>query len=356
MAKQPKGLLAQTPHHGGRAPGKEHRFREVEKEAGFEEGRYTPTIPAVIEEGFDSPEWIFQVVEGGLPVLVVSGEEGLVIKSRRGRNLARFFPEILALRPLLPCGTILDADLVCRKWAGAPHERLLLTDEEITAATLDRPCVLVAHDILSLSRRDFTIRTTGARRRALGALARNISSPVLTLADVVEQNGFELTMLACQRDFSGVRGKMKASSYPGRESRIWVEIPCDGRTRMVVGGYRLDGERLFIQCGVYENMELEFIETLEVPPGLRESLRQHMEPLTRSERSFREAPAWEPGTHWTAPDLVVELSDEGLERMRLDLCPDNIHRAHAGVWRRGQNARRGSKSGVRMQQRLRFQK
>ncbi len=353
MSKQSKSRNTQGKDRGRRTA--RGWRKETFTQGGLEKENYQPTIPIVVEEGFDSPEWIFQLVEEGIPVLLEATEDDPLIRDRRGRNLNRFFPELIDPLRRLPSGTILDADIVCRTEPVEPHERQFQSDGEIAERMSTNRCVAIVHDLLSWNGVSRTTATTGVRRRELLEHLSSIAEPAIIAADIIEASGVEAVRMACETGHPAVRAKMKGSSYPGRETRAWREIPCDTGSLLVAGAL-LDPDfdergRLRLLAGAFEKGRLIFQRRLIVPDQQKRTV-ELLRPLTRGQQSFHENPGWLPGLHWLAPEMVVQVDGAQVIRARPDLSAEHVHpRA-----RHAANLLRRMRAGdpLRLQKRLRF--
>ena len=355
MAEQPGSSTAEIEDGSRFSPGetKEDHRRQTqngERETGLEVGRFIAAIPTVVDEAFDSPEWLFEIVEEGLPVLIIAGTEP-EIRTRLGRNIYRYFPELSEAIRSLPPATGLDANVICRSRQDGAHERIWMTDHEIRIASERNPCLAVAHDVLAIAGEDYRAATAG-RRDALAGLLSGVRESI-ELAIVAENNGVELVQLAVEANASGVLAKRKGTYYPGRLTRSWRFIPCNGRELLVVGGYQRDGENLSVLAGAFDGGVFEFIQEARVPVARRATVLRKLQPLTRRNHPFHENPGWKLGRFWTSPELVVEVERGRLVRIRPDLCPTDI------LVRRGgsenvMRMRRSRADSLRLQKRLRF--
>ena len=355
MAEQPQSRDPQAQDGSRRAARRWTEEARPENDRAKES--FLPTVPTVVEEGFDSPEWVFQIVEEGVPLLVVRDEDGASLRDRRGRNLARFFPELIDALLALPAGTTLDADVVCRKARSEPHDRQFLSDEAIQRNAAALPCLLIVHDLLEWNGQSRTTASTGIRRRELLEAAASFDERFMIAAELIEGAGTEAVRIACENGHRSVRAKMKGSPYPGRETRVWREIPCNELQLLVVGGY-IDPDfdnrgMLRLLTGAFDRGRFAFQKRATVPSAMKERVLDAIRPLTRGQHPFHENPGWLPGLHWVSPELVVQLEGSRVERIRPDLSAETIHPRTVERVRRGSRRTRANDQ-LRMQKRLRF--
>lgn len=289
-------------------------------------------------------------------MLLEAGPDGPSIEDRRGRNLNRFFPELLGVLEQLPPGSVLDADIVNRGNRSEPHDRQFMTDEEISGRMASSPCIAIAHDLLAWDGTNRTTASTGVRRRELIDNLAAIEDCAIVPANVMEATGHEAVLGACDEGHPAVRAKMKGSPYPGRETRAWCEIPCASGAMLVAGGLidpDFDEKHVLrILAGAFEQGRFTFQRRIRVPENQKSLVLDALRPLTRGQHAFHENPGWSPGLHWLAPDMVIQVEGARLVRLRPDLSGPAVHPRSGQI----QRSRRRKTAGepLRLQKRLRF--
>lgn len=105
------------------------------------------------------PKW------DGFRACALVGAGGVTLWSRQGKELSRYFPELLeALAGQVPPGCVLDGEAVV--WSfDAPQRRLVTSRAALHAVARDRPASFVAFDLLAVAGHD--IRDTHDRTQAL---------------------------------------------------------------------------------------------------------------------------------------------------------------------------------------------
>ena len=141
------------------------------------------------------PRWSFEVKWDGFRALV-STEDGLRIRSRRGWNMTLALPEL----GKLPRGLVLDGEVVAFNRQGDPHfpllaRRVLSYDRTIRAH-------LMVFDLLRLDGEDMTVRRYRERRSLLESL--DLNGPHWTTPCTFD-DGEALLEAACERRSRGRR-------------------------------------------------------------------------------------------------------------------------------------------------------
>jgi bifunctional non-homologous end joining protein LigD len=158
------------------------------------------------------PGWSFELKWDGFRALV-STEDGLRVRSRRGWNMTPVLPELRKL----PTGLVLDGELVAWKgrvpWFPNVCRRVLNHD-------LSVPLTYVVFDLLRLDGTDLTNRRFEDRRDllvSLGLDAPGWATPE-TFAD-----GHALYAGVCEHGLEGIVAKKRSSLYRSGQ-RGWVKL------------------------------------------------------------------------------------------------------------------------------------
>ena len=170
-------------------------------------------------------QWAFEVKWDGFRA-IVSTENGLRVRSRRGWNMTNHVPELA----VLPRGLVLDGELVAFDEHGAPHWPLLC--ERVLHGNRSVPVTFVAFDVLRVDGYDLMCNPWTTRRALLQELGverwcvrlSDVFDDGAALFDAVVEHGLE-GVVAKRREGvyrPGYRGwtKVKNPSYWRRESEI----------------------------------------------------------------------------------------------------------------------------------------
>ncbi|MFG6082240.1 hypothetical protein ACEUZ9_002884 [Paracoccus litorisediminis] len=126
------------------------------------EARHVKEVPA-------GPGWVYEPKYDGFRCLAERCGDKVVLHSKNGKDLARYFPEMVP--PILAISDqdfILDGELMLRAGSfGSLQMRLHPAKSRVTKLSSEMPARLIAFDLLRLSGNDLRKRSYGARRTAL---------------------------------------------------------------------------------------------------------------------------------------------------------------------------------------------
>ena len=156
--------------------------------------------------------WSYELKFDGFRA-IVSTEDALEVRSRRGWDMTPVLPELRAL----PTGLVLDGELVA--WKGKePHFPLVC--RRVLNRDMSVPLTFVIFDVLRCDRIDLTGHPYDERRSELVQLG--LDGIGWTTIEVFD-DGPALFTAVCELGFEGVVAKNHSSLYrPG--DRGWVEI------------------------------------------------------------------------------------------------------------------------------------
>ena len=156
--------------------------------------------------------WSFELKWDGFRALV-STEEGLTVRSRRGWDMTPVLPELRAL----PDGLVLDGELVA--WKGT-EPNFPLVCRRILHHDMSVPLTFVIFDLLRRDGVNLTGRPYDERRSELGQLGLDGIGWATTEAF---DDGQALFAAVCELGFEGVVAKHHSSFYRPND-RGWVKV------------------------------------------------------------------------------------------------------------------------------------
>jgi bifunctional non-homologous end joining protein LigD len=163
--------------------------------------------------------WFFELKWDGFRA-IVSTEDGLRVRSRRGWNMTELLPELRDL----PAGLVLDGELVA--WQKSqPYFPLVC--RRVLNRDMTVPLTYVIFDVLRRDRDDLTAEPYLSRRRTLQEL--RLDGPSWTTSETFE-DGPALFDAVCSFGLEGVVAKRLSSRYRPNE-RGWIKTknPNDWR-------------------------------------------------------------------------------------------------------------------------------
>lgn len=169
------------------------------------------------------PKW------DGYRACALVGAGGVSLWSRQGKELSRYFPELLeALARQVPPGCVLDGEAVV--WSGdrldfdALQRRLVASKAGLPALVRDRPASFVAFDLLAVAGHDIRDSPLEQRRELLEQLAAGWEPP-LNLSPITQDRTQALDWFE-ELHHAGLEGlvvKGAGQSYQGGV-RQWIKV------------------------------------------------------------------------------------------------------------------------------------
>ena len=283
--------------------------------------KLAPMLADLGETPFDDPDWLFEPKLDGYRVLAFIDGDRVALRSRRGLELARAFPAIVAELAAQGAGTmLLDGEIVALGADGRPsfnalqQRAQLKTEREIAAAERATPGVLFCFDLLHFAGVGLREARFAARRRYLAQCL--LPGPHVQLVHA-QQDGTALYAAALASGFEGVMAKKRASTYaPGRRSPSWRKIKSTHSAEFVVGGYtRGKGARKplgALLLGVHDAKrkgKLRYVG--HVGTGFDDatlrSVQRRAAPLETGKSPFAARPPANGAPTWLVPRLVAEI-------------------------------------------------
>lgn len=186
------------------------------------------------------PKW------DGFRCLAFVDGAGVDMRSRHGRPLARYFPEVASALAEIGRGYVLDGELVVpsgdRLDFGALLQRLHPAASRVELLSRETPAAYVAFDVVAAGGADLTERGFAERRRILEALLDGAPSPIrLTPSTRDPAVAARWLEEAGGGGIDGVVVKEEGLKYvPGK--RRMLKVKRERTADCVVGAFRWHGE------------------------------------------------------------------------------------------------------------------
>ena len=187
-----------------------------------------PMLAAAVDAVPDDGELVFEPKWDGFRCVVFRDGDEVLLQSRSGKPLNRYFPEVEAeMRRVLPPQAVVDGELVVAVDEeldfDALSERIHPAASRVALLAEQTPAVFVAFDLLALGQRELLETPTTARRAALLELAEP-SGLHVTPATADRALAREWFTLFEGAGLDGVIGKVADGPYtPGKRSMIKVK-------------------------------------------------------------------------------------------------------------------------------------
>jgi ATP-dependent DNA ligase len=295
--------------------------------------------------------WIFEPKWDGFRALVFRDGDEILIQSRDGKSLNRYFPELLdPLRSELPARCVLDGEIVVAKDDGLDFEKLQLrihpAASRVRLLSQEIPGSIVFFDLLCEGDRDLRGDPFRTRRKELESVLSSAAPPIhLTPATRETSVALDWFRRFEGAGLDGVMAKPVSLAYEPAK-RVMLKVKHERDCDCVVAGFRWHkkGEGtavgslllgLFSDSGVLQHVGVCASFTQEKRRELAEYLapyrqdaladhpwkhwaehgsatEEHRMPGGQSRWSQGKDLSWEP----LRPELVVEVAYEHMQGSR----------------------------------------
>ena len=340
------GATAVEAHAGARAA----PFPDARKER--------PMLATLVDVAFDAPGWLWEPKLDGVRMLAFIRDGKAELRSRRGVDVTKQYPSLVASLAAQPAATmVLDGEVCALDEAGVPRFQLLQPRINLTrgvdAAKVDAelPVVYFVFDLLYLD--GYDLRAVPLRERKALLQSRLLPKGDLRVVSHVEEHGRDLEAGARRLGFEGVVGKRADSRYePGVRSRAWLKVKAVREQEFVVGGYTAgEGARRAtfgaLALGCYDDGKLRYAGNVGSGFDERElaAVIERLKALSTEAPPFADAERVQGQARWVRPELVAavkfaEWTQDGRLRapvflgLRDDIDPKQVRRevASATAW------------------------
>ena len=187
--------------------------------------------------------WIFEPKWDGFRALVFRDGDEVLIQSRDGKSLNRYFPELLEpLRSQLPARCVLDGEIVVAKDDALNFDALQLrihpAASRVKLLSREIPASIVFFDLLSEGDRDLRSMAFEDRRRMLESLLSSVAPPIhLTPATRESSTAADWFRRFEGAGLDGVVVKPVSGSYEANK-RVMLKVKHERDCDCVVAGFR----------------------------------------------------------------------------------------------------------------------
>jgi len=205
-----------------------------------------PILPMLckrIGELPEGPTWIFEPKWDGFRTLVFRDGDEILIQSRDGKSLNRYFPELLdPIRAQLPARCVLDGEIVLANHGGLDFEALQLrihpAASRVKLLSQESPASIVFFDLLCEGERDLRREPFQSRRHELESLLAATAPPIhLTPATKEWKVAADWFSRFEGAGLDGVVAKPISSTYQP-DKRVMFKVKHERDCDCVVAGFR----------------------------------------------------------------------------------------------------------------------
>jgi bifunctional non-homologous end joining protein LigD len=303
---------------------------------------------------FSKPGWLFEVKYDGYRCIAERHGERAELRSRRGRDLSRTFPELVRALEALPVDhLVLDGEIIAPDAEGRPvFQRLqqraqLRNPRDVEHTALEIPVVLFAFDLLAFEDYDLRGLPLSARKSILEELLPQRGP--LRYSAHFEERGEAVYEEITRRRLEGMVAKRSDSPYVSRRSSDWRKIRALETDDFVIVGFtRPRGSRAgfgALHLAAYLGPELTYVGRVGsgFDDRLLGELREELDAIARPTPPCPVPEALARSSVLVEPRLVCEVryteltSDGSLRqpvflRLRDDKAPEECaHPLHASA-------------------------
>jgi len=212
-----------------------------------------PMLAKRVEELPAGATWIFEPKWDGFRALVFRDGDEVLIQSRDGKSLNRYFPELLEpLCAQLPARSVLDGEIVIAKDDALDFDALQLrihpAQSRVKLLSREIPASIVFFDLLSEGDRDLRNIAFEDRRSMLESLLSSVAPPIhLTPATKESKIATDWFRRFEGAGLDGVVAKPVSGTYESNK-RVMLKVKHERDCDCVVAGFRWHkkGERTMI--------------------------------------------------------------------------------------------------------------
>jgi DNA ligase D-like protein (predicted ligase) len=273
-------------------------------------------LATLTSDRFSDDGWLFEAKLDGVRAICAADGGEPVLYSRNRTQMNTSYPELVeALAVAGGPRFVADGEVVALSPHGhssfaALQPRIHLTDPDKARAT-GVPVYYYLFDLLAYDGRDAVSLPLHQRKKLLRRAFR-FTDP-LRLADYRRGAGEKYFAHACAHGWEGVIAKYSESAYSAGRSREWLKFKCTAEQEFVVGGFTEPaGSRVGFGALLlgYHDGTGRLCYAGKVGTGydtatLR-ALRARLDALRVDSSPFA-GPGRESGSHWVAPEMVVEI-------------------------------------------------
>jgi len=205
-----------------------------------------PVLPMLAKRVSDLPDgtgWIFEPKWDGFRALMFRDRDEILIQSRDGKPLNRYFPEVVeTLQAQLPTRCVLDGEIVIAQNGTLDFDALQLrlhpAASRVRLLSRESPASVVFFDLLSEGDRDLRPEPFQERRRQLESLLSAATPPVhLTPATGDLSIAADWFRRFEGAGLDGVMAKLASCAYES-EKRVMLKVKHERDCDCVVAGFR----------------------------------------------------------------------------------------------------------------------
>jgi bifunctional non-homologous end joining protein LigD len=266
-----------------------------------------PMLATLVRTLPEGPEWEYELKLDGYRVQAIKDQDKVRLYSRRGHDFTKKFARIATnVSKIKETSFILDGEAVAVDQQGKPSFQML---QNRTSLPTGWSLAYYCFDLLHLNGQDLKSRPLRERRALLEKL---LGDSGVLLSQSLPGTLSQITQAVKEHGLEGVVAKRLDSKYQsGQRTKTWLKLPLKPSADLVIGAYRLDGQRLeLLLVGYFENRKLLFAGKVHqgLNPSNRRALLKALQPLRVDQCPFANLPSTKYG-HWGEGVTSQEMND-----------------------------------------------
>ncbi len=271
-------------------------------------GKFTPMLATLIDEPFDSKDWIFEIKWDGYRAVAYCNGDSVELVSRNLKSFTQKYAPVAQALKNLNIQAVFDGEIVAVDENGLANFQALQNWQN-TPVQLQ----YFIFDVVWLNGVDLSHLPLIKRKEILQQLIPP-NQEHLRYSDHVEGKGIPFFKAAVKQGLEGIMAKRANSFYAvGTRTADWAKIKVAMRQEVVIAGYTEPRKtRKFfgsLLLGVYEGDKLVYVghtgsgfttKTLE-------QIYNKLQPLEVSKSPFVKTPKTNMPATWVKPELVCEI-------------------------------------------------
>ncbi|WP_419757547.1 DNA ligase D [Acidisoma sp.] len=274
-----------------------------------------PQFCLSVERPSSQSGWVHEIKFDGYRVQARMSEGAAILRTRKGLDWTRKFPEIADACARLP-DAIIDGEIVALDDHGAPDFAALqaaLSEGNTTNL------VFFVFDLLFAGGEDLRPLPLSERKTRLETLLGTLpkrGGPLLRYVDHFETGGDAVLLSACKLSLEGIVSKRLDAPYHSGRSESWTKAKCRAGNEVVIGAWTDTGGRFrSLIVGVHRGSH--FVHVGRVGTGFGAAKVDQLLPRLKDMSAARSpftgpgAPRSASNIHWVKPELVAEIEFAG---------------------------------------------
>jgi bifunctional non-homologous end joining protein LigD len=275
--------------------------------------RLRPQLATLADAPPPGDEWVHEIKYDGYRALCRLEDGRARLFTRSGQDWTDRFAPVARACAALPARTAwLDGEVVVLDGEGRARFEAL---QEALSAKDGSGLRYVVFDLLHEDGTDLRALPLEQRKQRLAALLRRAGGDgTLRYGDHVVGRGAAFLRQVCAHGLEGIVSKRRDAPHRDGRHPDWRKVRCHERGEFVVGGFTDPGGSRAglgaLLLGAHEDGRLRYVGRVGTgfsDAKLRE-LRGQLGALEQAASPFAAFPDVPPGSHWTRPELVCEVT------------------------------------------------